>query len=34
MAGCTYLEPLGFRIESCERSRGGLIEEAVARKEG
>jgi ubiquinone/menaquinone biosynthesis C-methylase UbiE len=28
------LEPLGFRIESSERSRGGLIEEAVARKEG
>ena len=29
-----YLEPLGFQIESCDRSRGGLIEEAVARKEG
>lgn len=29
-----YLEPLGFRIESCERSRAGLIEEAVAGKEG
>ena len=28
-----YLEPPGFRIESCERSRGGLIEEAVARKD-
>ena len=29
-----YLEPLGFRIEGFERSKGGLIEEAVARKEG
>jgi hypothetical protein len=30
----SYLEPLGFRIGGCERSRGGVIVEAVARKEG
>jgi ubiquinone/menaquinone biosynthesis C-methylase UbiE len=28
-----YLEPIGFRIERCERSRGGLIQEVVARKQ-
>jgi ubiquinone/menaquinone biosynthesis C-methylase UbiE len=27
-----YLENLGFAVESCDRSRGGVIEEIVARK--
>jgi len=27
-----YLEPLGFRIEQCERSRLGVLETLVARK--
>jgi ubiquinone/menaquinone biosynthesis C-methylase UbiE len=28
-----YLDALGFRIERCVRSRGGLIEEALATKQ-
>ena len=28
-----YLGAVGFQIEHCERSKGGLVEQAVATKE-